>query len=89
MACRTGCPTQDHASYSECCRDSGIRVAYTASASGWDYTKQKRWDGELDRYRQLVKSGVQPEGTQHKDMDKAERAAESGKHEATTIGLSE
>jgi len=88
MACRTGCPTQDCKSYHACLRGARVRVAYTNSANGWDASNQKRWDSELTRYQQLVKSGVQPPGTQHKDMDKAERLAEQGRHEPTSVPLS-
>jgi hypothetical protein len=76
VSCRSGCPTQDHESYADCCRNSGLRVAYTNSANGWDATKQRRWDNELDRYGQLVKSGIQPPGTTHREMDAAERLAD-------------
>ena len=75
MSCRAGCPTQDCPSYAACCK--GVRIGYTNSAGGWDYSKQKRWDRELQRYRDLSDSGIEPLGTTHKDMDKTERAAEA------------
>jgi hypothetical protein len=53
-----------------------MRVAYTNSANGWDATKQKRWDGELARYRDLRAAGIEPPGTTHRDMDLAERTME-------------
>ena len=77
MACRSGCRTQDHKSYIECCRESAPRVAYTNSANGWDGTKQKKWDGELDRYRGLVSQGLEPSGTTHALMDQYERKVEA------------
>jgi hypothetical protein len=76
--CSSGCPTQDHASYGECLRSKTARVAYANSVNGWDATKQRRWDGELSRYRALVASGVEPKGTTHRDMDRAERQADAG-----------
>lgn len=76
--CTSGCPTQDHESYADCLRSKTPRVAYTNSANGWDASKQKRWDGELQRYRDLTAQGIQPEGTTHREMDYAERAANSG-----------
>lgn len=76
MTCRTGCPTKTHRSYAECCRDSGIRVAYCNSANGYDATKQRRWDSELANYRAAVASGVQPAGTDQASIDKANRLSD-------------
>lgn len=67
--CECGCPT-----YGAHLRNKGVRVAYTNSTNGWDATKQQKWDRELDRYRGLVKSGVEPSGTTHREMDRAEKA---------------
>lgn len=75
--CRTGCPTQDHGSYADCCRSSGIRVAYANSVGGWDYSRQKTWDRELSRYRDLKAQGVEPEGTTTAAMDRTEAALEA------------
>lgn len=71
MACRTGCPTQDHASWAACARDSGIRVANCNSAAGWDTTRQKRWDAENEAYAAARAEGIQPAGTRMADIDKA------------------
>ena len=71
MACRTGCPTKDCASYSACLRGAGIKVAYSNSAGGWDATTQKRWDSELDNYRSAVAQGIQPDGTSQAKIDAA------------------
>lgn len=76
MSCRSGCPTKDCGTYGECCRRSTLRVAYTNSANGWDASKQKHWDGELERYRKLEASGIAPIGTTHKEMDRSERLAD-------------
>ena len=73
MSCRTGCPTKDHASYADCLRDSGLRIAYARSASGWDATRQKKWDRELADYRSAVKQGIEPDGTDRASIDKAVR----------------
>jgi len=74
--CRSACPTQDHATYGECCRNSGVRVAYTNSANGWDASKQKRWDGELERFRNMEAQGINPIGTTHAEMDRSERVVD-------------
>lgn len=36
--CTSGCPTQDHATWGECVRSKGLRVAYCQSAKGHDFT---------------------------------------------------
>lgn len=51
-------------------------MAYTNSANGWDLSKQKRWDGELSRFRSLEASGINPIGTTHAEMDRSERTAD-------------
>lgn len=71
MSCRAGCPTQDHASYGECLRSAGVRVAYANSTNGWDYTKQKKWQNELDAYKAVKKEGIQPKTTSLRDIDQA------------------
>lgn len=65
MACRTGCSTQDHASWGDCLVASNIQMnAGDASggfvANGWT---QKKWDKELNLYESARKQGIQPEGT--------------------------
>jgi hypothetical protein len=53
-----------------------MRVAYSDSANGQDYTKQKAWDKELQRYRDVRAQGIEPIGTTHKEIDRSERLAE-------------
>lgn len=77
MACRTGCLTKDHESYSACLRDAGVRVAYANTAGGWDLTTQKKWDRELDNYRSAVAQGIQPDGTSQKKIDAAVAASDA------------
>lgn len=71
MACRTGCPTKDCESFAACLRGSGIRVAYCNSANNFDFTAQKKWDAELDYYRDTVRQGIQPDGTTREKIDAA------------------
>lgn len=85
--CSSGCPTGTCTSYAACLRGKGAVVAGANSATGSDATRQRQSDRELARYRDLVKSGVQPPGTAHKDMDRAERLAEVGRHEPVTVPL--
>lgn len=60
MTCSEGCPTRDHASYAECLRSKGARVAYCNTVNGWDYSKQKAWDRELQTYRDCKAQGIEP-----------------------------
>lgn len=89
MTCRTGCGTKDHRSYAECLRSAGTRVAYTNTAGGWDYTKQKKWDNELSEYRGLVDQGVQPSGTDRASLESAKKLAELGIHERVSFKMDE
>lgn len=57
MACRSGCPTQDHATYGECLRSSNITTSITA-------TPRRAWDAELHAYAEARRQGIQPAGTQ-------------------------
>lgn len=61
--CSTGCLTKDHATWGECVRAKNTRVAWAASARGLDLTREKKWDQELQSYRDARAQGVQPAGT--------------------------
>ena len=73
MSCRTGCPTQDHNSWGDCLRASNIQMA-TGDAnggvieSGWN---KKRWNNELNLYREARAQGIQPDGTSTAKVQKA------------------
>lgn len=71
MACRTGCPTQDHRSWGECARSSGLRVAWAASARGLDLTAERRHERELAEYGAARKQGIQPRSTKTADIRQA------------------
>jgi hypothetical protein len=60
--CRTGCPTQNHASWGECARAARVNIGYCGIGGG-DLTAQKRWDSELEDYRKARAAGIQPDGT--------------------------
>jgi len=70
MACRSGCPTQDHDNWGDCLRAANLKIAY-AGIGGGDYSSQKRWDKELDSYRSARAQGIQPDSTRGKDIKKA------------------
>ena len=71
MACTSGCPTQDCESYAQCLRGKQSRVAYANSASGQDYTAQKKWDRDLDFYKDTRAQGIQPSGTSREQVQRA------------------
>ena len=69
--CTTGCPTQDHSTYGECLRSKRTKVAYCASAKGFDFTQQKKWDRDLAAYSDARAQGIQPASTQRASVDAA------------------
>lgn len=52
-------------------RDKGTRVAYCDSANGRDATAQKKWDKELDAYKDARKQGIEPAGTKMHQIENA------------------
>lgn len=76
MACRTGCATQDHASWGECARAARLKIAY-CGVGGGDATKQRKWDAELDSYRAARAEGIQPASTRKHDIDTARELSDA------------
>lgn len=75
MACRTGCPTQDHESWAQCAKASNISVtAVINSPQQGMFEQTKR---ELRAYRELRNSGIQPEGTTMDKIAAAKAATET------------
>jgi len=58
------------------CKVSSLRVGYCRSAAGYDLTRQKKWDAELDSYEAARKNGIQPDGTTTKKIRQAETWSE-------------
>lgn len=58
MACRSGCPTQNHSSWGACARASRLQIG---DVRGRD--RNKDWDSELDEFQSAVEQGVVPRGT--------------------------
>ncbi len=58
MACRTGCRTQDHATWGDCLRASNIQMNAGDAASGKAMSNAK-WNGELDAYANARAQGIQ------------------------------
>ena len=71
MACTSGCPTQDHANWGDCMKSKGLRIGYANSAGGSDLTTQKKWDKDLDFYKNARAQGVQPAGTKRHQVERA------------------
>lgn len=69
--CSSNCATKSHATWGECQRAKGIKIAYCASHKGQDYTAQKRWDKELNDFKRAKDNGVNPEGTTRAKINKA------------------
>ena len=74
MACRTGCPTQDHESWGDCLRASNISMNAGDAKSGLQMTK-KATEKELALYRSARKQGIQPKTTRTKDIQRAIEAS--------------
>jgi len=77
MACSSGCPTQDHATWGECVRSKGLKVAYEgATLTGVDSKVQREADRNLENYAKARKYGIQPQSTNKKHVDFAIRKSE-------------
>lgn len=74
--CTSGCATQDHATYADCLKDKGTRPWMVAISKGFEVDKQRRWDGELQAYRDARAEGIQPDGTTMGKIDKAKRLSD-------------
>ena len=62
MACRSGCPTQDHTNWGECLRASNL-VFGTGDANSAVTMPKKKFEAELQAYRDARRQGIQPTGT--------------------------
>lgn len=74
--CSSTCATRDHKTYGECIRSKGIQLS--PHVNGEYGKKQKQWDKDLDHYESAVNQGLQPDGTQRHQVDKAIKEAEAG-----------
>lgn len=70
--CRTGCPTQDHASWGECARASNISVGDASKIKTMSSTEK-----ELNAYKDARKLGIQPKSTKMADIQNAVRASDA------------
>lgn len=65
--CSSSCLTQEHETWGECVRAKGLRLNPNLS----DTSRSKKWDKELQAYRDARSQGIQPAGT---TMDKIREA---------------
>ena len=78
--CTRGCPLQTCESYAACLRGKSVRVTYCNSAAGLDFTKEKKFNAELDAYATAKANGIQPAGTSMSAIrDANERSDFAGK----------
>ena len=62
MACRTGCKTQNHLNWGDCLRASNLELS-TGDANNKKGMTEKKWNAELNAYRDARAQGIQPSGT--------------------------
>lgn len=74
--CSSSCLTRDHESFGECLRGKSLRVGYCQSASGQDYTQQKKFDADLAFYKSAREQGIQPASTDRTAVERAFRISE-------------
>lgn len=74
--CSSNCQTKNHETYGECLRAKSLQLS--PHINGEYGSRQKQWDKDLDHYEGAVNQGVQPEGTQRWQVDKALKEAENG-----------
>lgn len=74
---RCGCGA-GHRTFGECIRSKGLRVEGCRDAvGGADRTRQKKWDAELDAYRDARAQGIQPSGTSLAATERAIRMSDA------------
>lgn len=70
--CSSSCPTQDHASYGACLRSKNLQLnpnLANADAS-------KKFDSDLQKYRNARAQGIQPDGTSASQVQRAEEMSQ-------------
>ena len=70
MSCRSGCHTQNHASWGECARAASFQIGDLTGTGQRIVT-----DARLTRYAEARRQGIQPQGTKLSDSVGALRAA--------------
>jgi len=81
MSCSISCKTQDHETYGDCLQSKGLGfVGVSPTRDGWDQTKVKADNKELNDYWAATKAGIEPRSTKQVDIDAAVKLSnEAGK----------
>ena len=58
------------------CKAAGLQLN-TGDASNQKSTTNKKWEGELNAYREARSQGIQPEGTSMEKINEARRASDA------------
>jgi hypothetical protein len=77
MACSSACLTKDHPTLGACMRAKGVRGVGVDISKGFDADTQKKWDRDLDAYRDARRQGIQPAGTSREAVDRAVRLSDA------------
>lgn len=72
MACSSGCPTQDHASFGECLRSKKLQIADPTA-----YAFHQHRNSEVKEYVRAREAGLQPKTFFKKDVDAAWKKTEA------------
>jgi hypothetical protein len=74
--CRCNTNVGPHPTFGACMRYKSLKVGYCRSAAGWDATREKKWDAELDAYRAARAEGIQPDGTTMNKINNAKQISD-------------
>jgi hypothetical protein len=74
--CRSGCKTQDHATYAECCRAAAPQSKNSTQSRDGLYGLEAKRDIESREYRAARAQGIQPATTQLPDIRQAVAASQ-------------
>lgn len=68
--CSSSCLTKDHETFGACLRGKSLKVAFCGIGGG-DASEQKRFDSDLQAYRDARAQGIQPASSDRKAVDRA------------------
>ncbi len=72
MNCSSSCLTQDHETFGACLRAKSLQLKPNLSNTG----ASKKWDADLQKYRDARKQGIRPDGTSASQVDRAEKMSQ-------------
>jgi len=74
--CRSGCTEKNHKTYIECLRASNLQINTGDAGRAESPLTAKKWDNELEAYRNARAEGIQPAGTTMKAINEAKAASD-------------